>query len=226
VTQLELTPMRQAIARRMVASKREAPHFYVTGEAALDAALAHLDAHNASVPREERVGVNALIVRACTVALGAHPVLNAVWEGERLMLSEEVNIGVAVSLEGGLVAPAVLGCEALDLGATAQAVRALVERARVGRLRGAEMTSATFTVSNLGMFEVTSFIPIVTPPQVAILGVGALARLPRYDGDRLVARSLLSLTVSADHRAVDGAEVARFLGTLKATLENPEHLDG
>lgn len=222
----ELTPMRQAIGRRMTASKQQAPHFYLTGEVTLDAALGRLAAHNKSASSEQHVSVTALVVRACAVALQAHPGLNAAWEEDRLMLADEVNIGVAVAVEDGLLAPALLGCEKLDLSATATGLRDLVARARAGRLRGAEMTAATFTVSNLGMFEISSFIPIVTPPQVAILGVGAVTRKPRYDGERLVPRSILSLTVSADHRAVDGVDVARFLGTLKATLENPEAIGG
>jgi pyruvate dehydrogenase E2 component (dihydrolipoamide acetyltransferase) len=210
----------------MTASKQQAPHFYVSAEVALDAALARLDRVNANAPRERRVSVTALVVRACAVALQAHAGLNAIWDEDRLMLADEVNIGVAVALDDGLVAPALLGCEQLDLASTAAALRDVAERARSGRLRGAEMTGATFTVSNLGMFDVTSFIPIVTPPQVAILGVGGVTRAPRYDGDEIVPRSLLALTASADHRAVDGADVARFLGTLKATLEDPEGIDG
>ena len=218
--------MRQAIARRMTASKQQAPHFYVTAEATLDAALAELELRNAGRPREERISVTALVIRACAVALREHPALNAVWEGEQLMLSDEINVGVAVALDDGLVAPALLRCEEHALDATAVALLDLTERARAGRLRGSEMTGATFTVSNLGMFGIAGFIPIVTPPQVAILGVGGVVRVPRYDGERLVPRSLLSLTLSADHRAVDGADVARFLNTLTATLENPENIDG
>lgn len=219
--EVALTPMRRAIGRRMIASKQGAPHFYVSAEAHLDAAEAHLADLNANLDRDQRVSVTALVVRACALALQAHPGLNAVWDDDRLMVAEEVNIGVAVALDEGLLAPALLGCERLDTVATAVALRDMVGRARAGKLRGAEMTGATFTVSNLGMFEVTSFIPIVTPPQVAILGIGGAARLPRYDGDRLVPRSTLSLTVSADHRAVDGADVARFLETLKSKIEQP-----
>lgn len=220
--QAKLTPMRQAIGRRMTASKQQAPHFYVTAEVELDAALARLKQLNDGADRERRVSVTALVIRSCALALQAHLGLNAVWQGDQLMLADEVNIGVAIALDGGLVAPALLGAEALDLSETAVALRELVERARTGKLRGAEMTGGTFTVSNLGMFDIASFIPIVTPPQVAILGVGGVVRMPRFDGEQVVARSLLSLTVSADHRAVDGADVARFLGTLKAALQDPE----
>jgi pyruvate dehydrogenase E2 component (dihydrolipoamide acetyltransferase) len=223
---VELTPMRHAIGRRMTASKREAPHFYVTAQIELDAALRRLERENAVDPDAERVTLTALVVCACARALEEHPRLNAVWDGEDLLRSEVVNVAVAVALDDGLVAPALLGCEERGLRATAAALRDLAGRARGGRLRGEEMVRGTFTVSNLGMFGIQSFIPIVTPPQVAILGVGGVDRVPRLAEGELVERSLLSATVSADHRAVDGADVARFLVTLKATIEQPEAIDG
>lgn len=160
------------------------------------------------------------------VVLREHPALNAVWDESELMLADEPNVGVAIALDDGLVAPAVFAADAGSLAEAATALRDLVARARAGKLRGAEMTAATFTLSNLGMFGISSFIPIVTPPQVAILGVGGVRRVPGYRGDEVVPRSLLSLTVSADHRAVDGADVARFLASLKESIEHPEHLDG
>lgn len=222
--QAELTPMRRAIGRRMAASKQEAPHFYVSNEIVVDAALARAE----SLAREsgERVSLTALLVRALVVALGAHPGLNAVWREGELMLADEVNVGVAIALDDGLVAPALFGSEATGTLETARALTDLVERARAGRLRGAEMVEATFTLSNLGMFGVSWFVPIVTPPQVAILGVGRARRAPVYVEDELVPRSLLTVTASADHRAVDGADVARFLDSLKSNLEHPEDLDG
>ncbi len=220
----ELTPMRRAIGRRMAASKQQAPHFYLNAELELDAALARVAELRAA--SGERVSVTALLLRAVVVALGRHPALNAVWREDELLLADEPNVGVAIALDDGLVAPAVFGRDAVDVLATARALDDLVARARARRLRGAEMTEATFTLSNLGMFEVSSFIPIVTPPQVAILGVGKTQRVPRYDGDELVPRALTTVTVSADHRAVDGADVARFLATLKTIVENPEELDG
>jgi pyruvate dehydrogenase E2 component (dihydrolipoamide acetyltransferase) len=220
----ELTPMRRAIGRRMVASKQEAPHFYVSGEVEVDGAKAH--AGELSERSGERVSLTALLLRATVVSLSAHPALNAIWREGELMLADEVNVGVAIATDGGLLAPAVFERDATTVLDAARALDDLVARARAGKLRGAEMVEATFTLSNLGMFEVTSFIPIVTPPQVAILGVGKTARLPRYEGDELRPRALMNVTVSADHRAVDGADVARFLATLKTTIEHPEGLDG
>lgn len=220
----ELTPMRRAIGRRMAASKREAPHFYLEAEVGVDAALARVRALGEE--SGERVSLTALLLRATVVALGRHPALNAVWREEDLVLADEVNVGVAIATDAGLLAPAVFERDAGSVLDAARALGDLVARARAGKLRGAEMTEATFTLSNLGMFEVSSFIPIVTPPQVAILAVGKTERLPRYEGDRIVPRSLVRITVSADHRALDGADVARFLATLKATIECPEEIDG
>lgn len=220
----EITPMRRAIGRRMAASKQQAPHFYLNAEIELDAAVARVEQLKAE--SGQKVSLTALLIRACVVALGEHPGLNAVWQEDQLMLADEANVGVAIALDAGLVAPAVFERDATDVLGAARALTDLVTRARAGRMRGAEMTEATFTLSNLGMFEVTSFIPIVTPPQVAILGVGKLVRVAREaDGGGIAWRSAATVTLSADHRAVDGADVARFLGTLKTVVEAPEGLD-
>jgi pyruvate dehydrogenase E2 component (dihydrolipoamide acetyltransferase) len=216
--------MRRAVARRMVESKREAPHFYVSTEIEMDAAVSHVETLNEAA-EGLRVTVTALLIRACALALREHERLNAVWAADVLELSTEINIGVAIALDDGLVAPALLGCDSLGIPATAAALQDLVERARRGKLRGREMTDGTFTLSNLGMFDVSQFTAIVTPPQVAILAVGKVNRLPRFAGDEVVARRLVTVTVSADHRAVDGVDVARFLGTLKAGIESPGSLD-
>ncbi len=220
----ELTPMRRAVGRRMAISKQQAPHFYVSAEIVVDAAQARVAELRAA--SGARVSLTALLLRATIVALTAHPALNAVWRDDELLLADEPNVGVAIALDDGLVAPAVFARDAVDVLATARALEDLVARARTRSLRGAEMTTATFTLSNLGMFEVSSFIPIVTPPQVAILGVGKTRRVACWVGDELVPRALATVTVSADHRAVDGADVARFLATLKTALERPETLDG
>jgi len=211
--------MRSAIARRMTKSKQEAPHFYVATEVTMDAAVAETE--RLAAESGERITLTSLLVRAVAAALRAHPELNAVWAEEGLVRMQSVNVGVAVALDDGLIAPALLGCDTLSTLEASAALRDLVERARSGKLRGSELTGATFTLSNLGMFEVASFAAIVTPPQVAILATGRASRVPRYDGDRLVPRTVLTATLSVDHRAVDGAEAGRFMGTFKQTLENP-----
>ena len=222
---VEQTRMRAGIARRMVESKQQAPHFYVQTEVAVDGVqsrLAELNAHaNGGSPRTT---MTAALVRACVAALRGHPRLNAVWTRDGLLEASEINIGIAIALDDGLVAPALLGAERLAAAETAAALRDLAERARAGRLRPAELSEATFTLSNLGMFDVTAFTAIVTPPQVAILATARpVERWITVDGEP-ARRSLLTATLSADHRALDGVDAARFLETFKQALEDASSL--
>ena len=218
-TLLPQTPMRKAIARRMSDSKREAPHFYASTEIEMDEAGALVAEESDRAGR--RITATAALVRACVLALRESPRVNSVWTDEGLLQAEDVNIGVAVALDDGLIAPALLAADRLDLQATAAALDDLADRARTGKLRASEVSDATFTLSNLGMFQVSAFAAIVTPPQVAILATGrSMPRvLPGETGPRVV--SVMTATLSADHRALDGADAARFLGTLKETLERP-----
>lgn len=224
-TVIEFSPMRAAIARRMVESKQQAPHFYVETEITMDQVLAVI-AESSGGASDRRVTVTACLVRACAVALRSHPRLNAVWTARGLEQVEKVNLGVAVALEHGLVAPAVLGADSLPLVETAEAVSSLVERARRGKLRAAELSEASFTLSNLGKFHVTRFTAIVVPPQVGILATGRIVERPMTVDGEVVSKPILAATVSADHRAVDGADVASFLTTFKSLVENPERLSG
>jgi len=218
---VEVTPMRAAIARRMQSSKQEVPHFYVSAEIRMDAAVELVDELNAERGDRARVSLSALLVRACALALREHPRFNAVWTSDGLALAEQVNVSIAVALDGGLVAPAVLHADELDVRRTAEALSQLVARARAGKLRGTEMTEGTFTVSNLGMFGVSAFAAIVTPPQVAVLATGKVEQRPLWEDGAFVPASVLTATLSSDHRAVDGADAARFLGTLQELLEAP-----
>jgi len=217
------TPMRSAIARRMTESKQRAPHFYVSTEVRVDAVEALTATENARQP-SQRVTATVALVRAVAAALRDEPRMNSVWTDDGLLEADEVNVGVAIALEGGLIAPALLGVDRLDFRETADALSDLVERARARKLKPAELTEATFTLSNLGMFDVSAFTAIVTPPQVAILATGrAVPRLLPADGGFETA-SILTATLSADHRAVDGADAARFLQAFKRALEAPERL--
>lgn len=218
---VEQTRMRAAIARRMSESKQQIPHFYVQTEVTVDAALKLLAQLNADAAAS-RITMTVALVRACAVALRAEPRFNSVWTPDGLIEVDEINVGVAISLDDGLVAPALLSVDTLSLAATRDGLRDLGERARAGRLRAAEMTGATFTLSNLGMFDVSAFTAIVTPPQVAILATGrAVERfvLTEQGPER---RSVLTATLSADHRAVDGVDAARFVQAFKTALESPE----
>ncbi|MEY4666547.1 MAG: hypothetical protein RIQ87_327 [Chloroflexota bacterium] len=223
-TPVTFTSMRTAISRRMVESKSKAPHFYVSTEIEMEAVTAANDALNAQLPAGARVTLTAWLVRAIAQSLAAYPALNAVWNGETLEQVDAINIGIAVAIPDGLIAPALLDCGTKDLATISSELRDLVARTKAGKLKPAEFSDATFTLSNLGAFPVTQFTAIVTPPQVAILATGkSESRAVVRDG-AIVARQLLTATLSADHRAVDGALVAAFLGDLKARLESPAAL--
>jgi len=216
-----LSPMRTAIARRMSQSKQQAPHIYLSADVELDASGALLGRLNEGRPAEDRVTLTALLVRALALALREEPTLNAYWTDAGPELVDEPTIGVAIALEDGLIAPALLESGTLDVTGIADALRDLSARARAGRLRSREMSDATFTLTNLGMFPISHFAAIINPPQVAILAVGRSEPRPRVDDGQVVIRSVATMTLSADHRVVDGAVGARFLGRLKARLEDP-----
>lgn len=217
-----VTPMRAAIARRMQASNRDVPQFYVTAELAMDAALEHV----AAVDRDSsaHVTIGSLLARACALALREHPEFNAVWTTDGLARAAQVNLAIAIAVEGGLVAPALLDADRLSVAEIASRLADLRTRARAGALRGAEITDGTFTLSNLGMFDVTAFTAIVTPPQVGILATGKIEQRPVWRENAVVPRSSMLATLSSDHRAVDGADAARFLQTLRELVETPSRL--
>jgi len=215
---LEQSRMRLGVARQMTLSKQTVPHFYVTTEIAVDGLLAAARRLSAR-PAGPRVSVTAILVRALTETLLEQPILNAVWTPDGCLVRDAVNVGIAIALDDGLLAPAILDCQALDLAQTAAALDDLVARARAGRLRASEMASATFTLSNLGMYDVSSFAAIVIPPQVAILATGRAIRRPVVEAETVVIRSIMTATLSADHRVVDGAQAARFLASFKTRVE-------
>lgn len=214
-------PMRRAIARRMTESKQQAPHFYLSTEIEMDALLAAADRGNAGRAREERVTVTAFLVRAVALTLADHPAFNATWDGDVIERVDAINIGVAIALDDGLIAPALLDCRDRAVSDLAAGLADLVTRTRAGKLRAAEIAEGTFTLSNLGMFEVTAFTAIITPPQVAILATARTVERPVVrDGD-IVPRRIMTATISSDHRVVDGAGAAGFLGTFKGLIEAP-----
>jgi pyruvate dehydrogenase E2 component (dihydrolipoamide acetyltransferase) len=220
-TPVKLTPMRAAIARRMVQSKQQAPHFYVSAELEIDALAAAADRFNARRDPGTRTSLTAFLLKAIALTLAEHRSFNAVWEGDSLELVDAINIGVAIALDDGLIAPAILGCEALGVEEIATALADLIARTRAGRLRAPELTEGTFTLSNLGMFDVSQFTAIVVPPQVAILATAKAESRPVVRDGAVVVRRIMTATLSSDHRAVDGAGAARFLGTLKGLVEEP-----
>jgi pyruvate dehydrogenase E2 component (dihydrolipoamide acetyltransferase) len=213
--------MRRAIARRMTESKQQVPHFYLSTEIEMEELLAAADRANAGRAREERVTVTAFLLRAVALTLAEHPAFNAVWAGDVIERVDAINIGVAIALDDGLIAPALLDCADRSVADLAAGLGDLVARTRAGKLRAAEMSDATFTLSNLGMFEVTAFTAIVTPPQVAILATARTVARPVVRDGEIVVRRVMTATLSSDHRVVDGVGAAGFLGTLKGLVEGP-----
>lgn len=224
-----LTGMRRAIAERMTRSVREAPQFTVSIDVVMDRALGVVEDLSAWAERAVgvRVTLTALLIRACAWALRQHPALNATLEGEEILEWEDVNIGVAVAVPEGLVVPVVPAADRKGLTEIARELEEKAARAREGRLRPEDLQGGTFTISNLGMYGVDRFTAILNPPQAAILAVGRVARRPVVgEGDRVEVRSMATLTLTADHRIVDGAQAARFLEDLRIALERPGILLG
>ncbi|MBF6606067.1 MAG: 2-oxo acid dehydrogenase subunit E2 [Chloroflexi bacterium] len=214
-----LSPMRAAIARRMVHSKQVAPHFYVSVEVDMTAVLESAARRNAGHAPDERVTVTAYLLRALAMSLASHRAFNAIWADDELRLVDAINIGVAIALDDGLIAPALLDCTDRSVAALAIGLRDLTQRARSGRLRPAEINDATFTLSNLGMYPISGFTAIITPPQVAILATARIEPRAVVIGGAVGIRPMLTATLSADHRALDGASAAAFLADLRAALE-------
>lgn len=218
-TRVEWSPMRAAIAKRMSEANRDIPQFDVSCKIDLGSSYALVEKLEAA--GAGRVTLTALIVAAAARALTAHPKFNAVWDGGDLYIVENVHVGVAFALGDGLIAPALLDVDRRSITQIAGELRDLGERARARRLRPAELTSATFTVSNLGVFDVSSFTAIVTPPQVAILATSCAQVTPAWQDGHWRSATTMEATLSCDHRAVDGADAARFLETFKGALESP-----
>jgi pyruvate dehydrogenase E2 component (dihydrolipoamide acetyltransferase) len=219
-----MSRMRQAIARRMAQSKREAPHYYLTMDIDMTEAQRLRQQLNEAAEGEAHVSVNDMIVKAVAKALRRHPTFNS-WFVDGQVQSfpegEAINIGVAVALEEGLIAPAVLDCGRKSLADIALASRDLAERARSGVLKAEEYTGATFTVSNLGMYGVETLIAIISPPQTAILGVGVVKKAPVVRDGEIVVGERMKVALSADHRVTDGAQGARFLADIRNFMEKP-----
>jgi len=218
-----LTPMRSAIAKRMPLSKAPVPHFYVTSEVAMDRAWALREELNA-LEGQPKISVNDFIIRACALTLLHHPGVNASFQGESIRVFHRVHMGIAVALEEGLITPVLRDAHAKSLAQIAVDARDLAERARQRKLRTQELSGATFSISNLGMFDVRDFSAIINPPEGAIVAVGAVRKVPVVTEDGLGVGRRMALTISCDHRVMDGAMGARYLQDVKKLLEEPLRL--
>lgn len=219
-----LTRMRQTIARRLVESKQQTPHFYVTTAIDMGKAMdlrAELKELGDDVPS---ISVNDLIMKATAIALLKHPSLNSSFEGEAIRYHGAVHMSMAVAIDGGLITPVIRDCHAKSLAEISVEARQLAGQAREGTLQPQQYQGGTFTISNLGMFGVEEFSAIINPPQAAILAVSGVIEQPVVRDGELTVGRMMRVTVSADHRATDGAQVALFLQDLKHILEHPLRL--
>jgi pyruvate dehydrogenase E2 component (dihydrolipoamide acetyltransferase) len=218
---VELSKMRQTIAKRMAEAKREVPHFYVTSEIDMGEALRLRESLAALGQGNPPVSVTHLLIKAVAIALQRHPQVNAAWDNGAVKYFDAVNIGIATAVDDGLLVPVLAGCEGLSLYEIAEAARQLAEKARGGRFGADEMLGGTFTISNLGMHDIEEFSAVITPPQAAILAVGAIKERAVARNGQLTAANTMRVTLSCDHRVLNGVEAARFLEELKRLLEHP-----
>jgi len=217
---IPLSPIRAAIARQMVQSKAPVPHFYITTEIAMERA-AKLREELQALPGAPKVTFTDVVVRACAVTLQKHPGVNASFTGTAIRRHRAVHMGIAVAVDDGLITPVLRDCDQKSLFQIAAEAKDLIERTRARKLRQQELSGATFSVSNLGMFPVDEFNAIINPPEGAILAVGAIVDKPVVVDGQLAVGKRMRVTLSADHRVMDGAMGARFLADLKASLEAP-----
>lgn len=211
--------MRKVIAQRLSESKNTAPHFYLKMSVVMDKAMEARTAVNAVAP--VKVSFNDLIIKASAMALRKHPAVNSSWMGETTRTYQHVHIGSAVAIEDGLIVPVIRFADQKSLSEISMEAKQLTEKARNKKLQPNEFSGNTFTISNLGMMDIDEFTAIVNPPDSCILAVGKITPTPVVENGQVVVRQLLKLTLSCDHRVVDGAVGAAFLQTLKAYLENP-----
>jgi pyruvate dehydrogenase E2 component (dihydrolipoamide acetyltransferase) len=220
----ELSKMRRTIAQRMAASKREIPHFYVTMEIDMEEAVRLKKSLETTELFDESITFNDIVIKACTLALGRYPRMNASFENDGIRIHPSINIGMAVAVEDGLIVPVIKECQQLTLPEIARAAHRLVAKAAQGGFTSDELSGATFSISNMGMLGIEHFSAVIVPPQAAILAVSAIKERPVVRNGQLAVGTTMMLTVSCDHRIVDGVVAGRFLQEMKRFLENPASL--
>ncbi|MCJ7537891.1 MAG: dihydrolipoamide acetyltransferase family protein [Anaerolineales bacterium] len=226
ILRVPLSSMRRTIAQRTSLSKSQIPHFYATATIDMQAAI---ELRRQALAMAENNGLSKptitdLCIRATALTLRDFPAINARFDGESITTYRDINIGVVIGLTEGMLIPVIQRADQLNLFSLASATREVRQNAEAGQLRGSEMGEGTFTISNLGMFEIDSFTAVINPPEVAILALGKIKELPVIVDGMFVARPLMIATLSVDHRVVDGIIAARFLTTFKELLENPFRL--
>ena len=218
----QLSRMRQTIADRMAYSKQNIPHFYVTYEVNADRLVEFYEKISKKI---SGLTFNDIFIKATAVILRHHPEFNASFKGDSIAVNEKINIGVAFAVEEGLLVPVVHDADIKALKEITGTMRSMKEKVKNNRLTQEDLTGGTFSLSNMGMFGVKEFSAIINPPEAAGLAIGSIFRSPVVRDDRIVIGNVLNLTLSADHRVVDGAKAALFLSDLKELLENPENIE-
>jgi len=218
-TDQPLSQMRKTVARRLGESKFSAPHFYLRMSIKMDTAMAARKAMNEVSP--VKISFNDYIIKACAMALRKHPGVNSSWMGDFIRENHHIHVGTAVAVPEGLIVPVIKFADQKSLAQISEEANTLIEKARNKKLQPQEFTGNTFTVSNLGMMDIDEFTAIINPPDSCILAIGKITPEPVVENGQVVVRNILKLTLSCDHRVVDGAVGAAFLQTLKAYLENP-----
>lgn len=211
--------MRKTIARRLSESKFSAPHFYLTTEVDMDACVEARNQLNVISP--QKISYNDLIVKACAIALRSNLSVNVSWTNDKMIYHNDIHIGIAVAIEDGLVVPVVRNTDQKTLTQLKEEIQDKASRAKERKLNLDEMQGNTFTISNLGMYDIEHFTAIINPPDACILAIGSILKKAAVKNDSLVISNRMQMTLSCDHRAVDGASGAKFLQSLKAILENP-----
>ena len=215
------SPLRRAIAQRMSQSKQTIPHFYITNSVIMDDALALRKQINAALSAEEQVSVNDLVMKATALALRDFPNLNASYVDDRIVSHPDIHLGVAVAVDGGVLTVVNRQTDRRTISEIARANRAMIQRARAGKVRPEDVSGSTFTISNLGGYDTDHFAAIINPPEAAILGVATAKETAVVVAGQVEVHTVMQVTISADHRVTDGAECAEFLQKVKGLLETP-----
>lgn len=224
-TELPVSQMRKTIARRLGESKFTAPHFYLTISVDMDNAIAARESINQSIA-PNKISFNDLVIKSCASALKEHPSINSAWMGDTIRQYDHVNIGVAVSVEDGLLVPVVRFADGKTLTQISTEVREFAQRAKAKKLQPQDWEGNTFTISNLGMFGIDEFTAIINSPDSCILAIGGISQVPVVKNGEIVPGNIMKVTLSCDHRVVDGVAGSQFLQTFKNLMENPVLLLG
>jgi pyruvate dehydrogenase E2 component (dihydrolipoamide acetyltransferase) len=216
-----LSQIRKTIAKRLIQSIGPIPTFYLTSEVDMERVAEAREALNASAGDQGKISFNDIVLKAIATALVQHPECNAWWQDDHIRYWQQVHLGMAVAIEDGLITPVIRDADRKSLRQISAEARELAGRARERKLKPEEYTGATFSVSNLGMFDIEHFTAVINPPEAGIIAIGSIAQVPAVVGGAIIPRRRMRLTMSCDHRVIDGAMGATFLKTLKLMLENP-----